>query len=96
MRFLAVDMPKANDLTVGIMAQVAQAEREAISRRTKEVLAVTKARGVWPRPLLCRLSPASLNLGKEVRDVKVVLSGQDKIDLGPAAPSIAKHPSLLK
>ena len=45
-RFLAVDLPEANDLTVGIMALVAQAEREAISRRTKEALAVTKARGV--------------------------------------------------
>jgi DNA invertase Pin-like site-specific DNA recombinase len=45
-RFVAVDMPEANDLTVGIMALVAQAEREAISRRTKEALAVARARGV--------------------------------------------------
>ena len=44
-RFLAVDMPEANDLTIEIMAQVAQQEREAISRRTKEALQVAKARG---------------------------------------------------
>ena len=42
-KFAAVDLPEANDLTVGIMALVAQAEREAISRRTKEALAVAGA-----------------------------------------------------
>src|SRR5690606_21557632 len=33
-RFVAVDMPDANELTVGIMALVAEQEREAISKRT--------------------------------------------------------------
>jgi len=45
-RFAAVDLPEANDLTVGIMALVAQQEREAISKRTKEALAVARSRGV--------------------------------------------------
>ena len=45
-KFQAADMPDACHLTVGIMALVAQQEREAISSRTKAALAAAKARGV--------------------------------------------------
>ena len=44
-RFIAADMPEANEMTVGIMAVVAQAERKMISTRTKAALAAAKARG---------------------------------------------------
>lgn len=45
-QFLAVDMPFANDLTVSIMAMVAQEERKALSIRTKVALLAAKERGV--------------------------------------------------
>lgn len=44
-KFIAADMPNANEMTVSIMAIMAQQEREAISKRTKEALAVAKANG---------------------------------------------------
>ncbi len=44
-KFVAADMPEANEMVVGIMAIVAQAERKMISQRTKAALAVAKARG---------------------------------------------------
>jgi DNA invertase Pin-like site-specific DNA recombinase len=43
-RFVAADMPDANELTIGIMAVVAQAEAKMISARTKAALAEVKKR----------------------------------------------------
>ena len=44
-RFLAVDMPDANEAMVHVMAAMAQAERKAISGRTRVALQAAKARG---------------------------------------------------
>jgi DNA invertase Pin-like site-specific DNA recombinase len=43
--FVAADMPDANTLTIGVMASLAQHERETISKRTKVALEAAKARG---------------------------------------------------
>ena len=43
-RFLAADIPDANDLTIGVLAVIAQAERDAISKRTRDALQAIKGR----------------------------------------------------
>jgi len=44
-KFICCDMPDANNVTIGIMAVLAQDERERISQRTKSALAELKKRG---------------------------------------------------
>lgn len=45
-KFVCCDMPEANELTIGLMAVLAQWERKRISERTKEAMAVRKAKGL--------------------------------------------------
>ena len=44
-KFVACDMPEANELIVGVMAMITQHERKMISERTKAALAAAKRRG---------------------------------------------------
>jgi DNA invertase Pin-like site-specific DNA recombinase len=45
-KFVACDMPDANDLTIHLMAAFAEHEARRISERTKDALAMAKKRGV--------------------------------------------------
>ena len=45
-RFVAADLPDMNETVVGVLAVIAQHERQAISDRTKAALAAAKRRGV--------------------------------------------------
>ncbi|WP_149142656.1 recombinase family protein [Gemmobacter caeruleus] len=96
-KFIAVDMPEANDLTVGIMALVAQAEREAISRRTKEALAVAKARGTkLGNPNGAAALRKAGKGGVALRKAVTANAAQHATDLAPVIADIraAGHSSL--
>lgn len=83
--FVAADMPEANRLTVGILAVVAEAEREAISARTKAALGAAKRRGVTLGGHPERLTRVARRRGAQASaETRTARAEQRAADLRPA------------
>jgi len=82
-KFIAVDMPEANDFVVGIMALVAQQEAKAISDRTKKGLESAKING----KVLGR--PVGYVMSKETKD-KISRSKRKNKEFEPMILNMAK------
>jgi len=76
-RFVAVDMPEADNLTIHVMAAVAEREAQLISARTKAALAARKARGLTlgkPENLTeqARLAGSATSRARAIHDMRTV------------------------
>lgn len=81
-RFVACDLPEANELVVHILAAVAQAERKAISERTKAALAAARTRGVkLGNPRLLPGTRASALAASHVRSINAEKRATDLRDV---------------
>lgn len=66
--FVCADMPEANRLTIGMMALMADYERQLISERTKAALKAAKARGVkLGNPNLAKVRPKDTQAARKAK-----------------------------
>ena len=94
--FVAVDMPFANRLTIGVMALVAEETGRSISAVTKSALQAAKGRGVKlgsPRPIT---KLAQVNGNRESAIARKKAAAQWIEDIGPLVEKLMmQHKSLL-
>ena len=92
--FVAADMPNANRFTVGILALVAEQERQLISERTKAALAAAKERGVK----LGGTRPNGLNAHCRQKSAAVLKQRADAraSDIMPAIKALQKDSALAE
>ncbi|MCK2056986.1 recombinase family protein [Methylobacterium sp. 37f] len=96
-RFVAADMPEANEMIVGIMAVVAQAERKMISTRTKAALSAKKefyAKLTDAEREVLKASGKAISLGGD-RGVIPTTAAQNKGGAATKAKAIANAADRL-
>lgn len=79
-KFIACDLPEANELTLHVMAAFAEHESKRISQRTKEALSVAKSRGVilgkaGPNNLKSNIRARQEKANQFIRKVSGILDG---------------------
>lgn len=80
--FVCVDNPNANELTIHILAAMAQFERKAISERTKAGLAAAKTRGVvMGNPRLAEVRPTDTRKATAMRSKLAAAYAADLADM---------------
>jgi DNA invertase Pin-like site-specific DNA recombinase len=87
-KFFAVDLPEANELTVHIMAAMAEYEAKAISARTKAALAAAMAKGTQLGGLRWNLASVSKQGRSVSLKVRKEKAGKRASDLLPVVEAI--------
>lgn len=82
-KFVAVNLPQANELTVHIMAAMAEYEAKAISQRTKAALQAAKARGTVLGGLRWDINSVSEQGRKLALQVRRAAAARYRVDILP-------------